>query len=417
MLKRFLFLMCGIALFSQVFASVGDVSLLRGSADINRYGKVLEAKNLMPIEAKDGINTKEKTKMQITFQDDTVITLGSLTSFRVDEYLEDDKNSKASFSITSGAFKVMTGKIGKLAPKKFTVKTINASIGIRGTIFVGEVNFDTTGKDYISCIEGKIVVKSNKKNEEITLSAGEMVIINIDGVIEKTSALMPEKFSLLPKYKNDTSTAVTHKSKSIKSEENTVSKTIERRNQWNNDLAYADKHDQRSPTSLQDMQDLVNNATVQSYSGKGSGTINQTQREGANSLVSQGNLQADFGLEVDFGGNAPAQFSIKNQQVNLTSVVSNGKSLSQNQLADLSSQINAKSTDQNIRMDTATINQNNASLVSKKTTPTQEITITGKFENTKAKNFSGNVKQTTNIVNGANSVHSQINANFDLSKN
>lgn len=426
MLKKILFLTWTIALFSQVLASVGNISLLRGEADINRQGDVITAINLMDIENKDNISTKKDTKMQISFQDDTIITLGSSTTFSVNEYLEDGGNSKANFSIASGAFKVMTGKIGKLSPKEFMVKTVNATIGVRGTIFVGEVNFDASGKDYVSCLEGSIVVKSNKTGETTVLKSGEMVIITLVGTMTKSAILTPKTFSLLPKYNTKDSIALSHKSEESKqnsknsiSNQNTISKSIEKQSRWNDDLAQSDYDS--PPTSLHDMNELVNSSAIYNYSGSGSGTFSQTQKEGSYSLVSQGSVQANFGLKVDFGGNSPTEFSIKNQKIVLTSVSSDGSQLSQNQLADLSNQLNSQNTDNTMQMDSTNIDTSNASLTANKTTTSQgvnqKVEINGNFKNPTASNFEGNMKQTTNVSNGTSTIDSQINANFDLSRN
>lgn len=438
MLKKLLFLTWSITLFSQVYASVGNVSLLRGMADIDRQTIVMEAKVLMDIEEKDKVFTKEETKMQITFKDDTVITLGALTSFGVEEYLEDEKDSKATFSVTQGAFKVITGKVGKLAPKNFMVKTKSSSIGIRGTIFVGEVNLNNTDKDYISCLDGSIVVTSLKTNEEIMLHSGEMVIIYPDGVFEKLN-LSFENFSLLSSSSTQSSssqvsiqttkseefqeesTQTTKREETQKAPTATTSTITSKSSDWSDDLRYNKKYDGLGdgtliPTATQDMQTLIDNKTVQSYSGKGSGTFSQTGQQTAGTLKASGSINADVGLKIDFGSTAPTQLNINNQRVNFTSATLGTQVATQDELTNLSNSVNAQSTNSAITMDTTTISASDASLASQATvqspSTTQNISINGNFKNANAGKFIGTMKQTTTATN----LSSQINMNLDLSK-
>lgn len=178
----------------------GNITLLDGSSNITRLKQQIQAKEGLDIDNKDIINTHDETKMQITFNDNTLVTLGSLTTFEVEEFLQDDENQKATLSIKEGAFKVITGKIGKLAPQNFTLKTKNAYIGIRGTIFTGEINHDNSNQDYIACQGGEVVVKSIKKDEVIVLKKGEMAKVKENGNIKK-SKTDASIFSLLPKEK------------------------------------------------------------------------------------------------------------------------------------------------------------------------------------------------------------------------
>lgn len=426
MLKKLLFLTWSITLFSQVYASVGHISLLRGIADIDRQNTIIEAKVLMDIEEKDKVFTKEETKMQITFKDDTIITLGASTSFEVEGYLLEEQNSKASFSVNKGAFKIITGKIGKLSPKSFLLKTKSSLIGIRGTIFAGEVNPNNANKDYITCIKGSIVVTSYKTDEEIVLNSGEMVIIGHDGVIENPTILYPENFSLLTSTKK-TQQAVAHKNKQEARVVETgaikigaVDKVMQRQSQRSDQLIL-DKHSKDLLASPKNIQALINSNTTYNYSGKGEGTFTQTQKESGNSLISYGEIKADFGIKVDFGGNQATKLDIKNQHVTLTSATSNGVNLKPATIAKLSNHINTNSADASIEMDATTINPSQASLTSQKkintANTTQTITINGTFDSQQATSFSGNMKQSTTISEGANSINSQIDTNIDLSRN
>ncbi len=367
MLKRSLFLMFSIAIFSQIFASVGSVTLLRGEADIKRDSKVLNAYTNISLEKKDNIKTKEDTKIQLTFKDETVITLGSLTSFKVNEYLEDSKNSQADFMVRKGAFKVITGKIGKLAPKRFKFRTLNAHIGIRGTIFTGEVNVGN--KDYIACIEGEIIVTSPKTNEDVHLYSGQMVVIEENGNIAKSSSIDSEDFSFLASAKkviNDASLA-------------SVSESIKKRADWEDDLKYDEEYNKPeqvaikpkqesdkklkptikpkqkpepklkpkptpiptiklqpkpklkpnpiitiNPTSSVDMDNLIKSNTKLNFSGKAVGENAFSRKVNGNVYKQINSIEGKAGLAVDFGTNANAVLDVTILKDEMSSFTKNG---------------------------------------------------------------------------------------------
>ncbi len=152
-------------------ASIGEISAINGSAIIHRGAQTLTVTMHMPIEEKDVIQTAKKGKLQIVFKDNTVISLGQNSTFKIQEYLYGEKKVKARFNV-KGLFKSITGKIGHIAPKNFTLKTQNATIGVRGTTIIGESNQE---KDTIICSSGKIIVYSPKGMQIV--QQGEKTVI------------------------------------------------------------------------------------------------------------------------------------------------------------------------------------------------------------------------------------------------
>ena len=74
--------------------------------------------------------------------------------------------------MTKGLFRTITGKIGKIAPKKFKIKTKNATIGIRGTEIV--IKASPIGGDKIACTRGAISVVSNFTGKSVDVEAGKI---------------------------------------------------------------------------------------------------------------------------------------------------------------------------------------------------------------------------------------------------
>jgi len=162
-----------LLLSSSLIASIGQITAIRGSADLQRGEQHIPVKIGTELEKHDHIKTAADTKLQIVFNDKTVISLGEKSEFGVDEYLFDDQNVQARFSIGKGFFKSITGKIGKIAPSHFKVKTANATIGVRGTTIIGEVN---PKMDIIACTYGRIVVTNPEGS--VIVNQGERTIVS-----------------------------------------------------------------------------------------------------------------------------------------------------------------------------------------------------------------------------------------------
>ena len=139
-MKYLLFIMTAL-ISMQSFASIGQITAINGSATIERNQTQIKAKLGLKIDEHDLITTSNKTLLQIVFNDQTTVTLGSNTHLSVAEYrFGNATDSKADFKLAKGFFKAMSGKIGKLAPQNFKVKTKTATIGIRGTYFTVVTN-------------------------------------------------------------------------------------------------------------------------------------------------------------------------------------------------------------------------------------------------------------------------------------
>jgi len=162
---RFLVIFLGVYLFGYI----GYVSEAKGKVEVIRNKSVLSVKKGFKIEEKDSVKTYKNSKAKMVFKDNTVIIVGENSFFKVYEYLY-GKKPKARFGFLRGTFLSVTGKIGKIAPKKFKLQTKNSSIGIRGTTVFGEIYY---GGDIIGCSSGAIDVAEGKKN--VFVKAGEAV--------------------------------------------------------------------------------------------------------------------------------------------------------------------------------------------------------------------------------------------------
>jgi hypothetical protein len=162
---------------SPLFANVAKVVALKGDASVVRNNTTIKLDGNSIIEKQDIITTKDNTKVQLLFKDETIISIGENSSFQVNDYLYDEKNQKfeAKFDMFKGTFRTITGKIGKLAPDKFNLETKSASIGIRGTQIVMNLSKDS---EQIFCTEGKILVTNLNSKESSFVNSGEFVSLD-----------------------------------------------------------------------------------------------------------------------------------------------------------------------------------------------------------------------------------------------
>ena len=171
-------------LFSiTLFASIGNISMLKGEATITRDGDVEKAKTGDDIEQGDLINTFNKSRMQVILNDDTIITLGANTEYIFNSY-DSENDPHMNMTLNRGFLKTITGEIGKIAPERFKLKTKTSTIGIRGT---GWITYARGNVENSLVFKGVISVKTPKGTFEVP--AGDMLLMT-DGVYKKYKADM-----------------------------------------------------------------------------------------------------------------------------------------------------------------------------------------------------------------------------------
>ncbi len=160
----FLFLLIlvqGLAGIGTVGASQGDVSLLRKAESLTLTSG-------MALQEHDAIITQAKSKVQLIMKDETIITIGPSSRFEIDSYhFGANSENNLNLKLQHGFFRAITGKIGKMAPERFKIRTRSATIGIRGTDFAAYVDKE---KEYIACFNGKIHVLTPKENFDVDAS-------------------------------------------------------------------------------------------------------------------------------------------------------------------------------------------------------------------------------------------------------
>jgi hypothetical protein len=139
-----------------------------------------------PIYEKDTLAT-QNGRMQILFSDGGFLSLSKNTKYRIDRFQytsKDNKNDIGFFTLLKGAIRQATGFIGKRYNKSFKVRTVAATIGIRGTGFYTKLCqsdcFDENGQpladgQYVKNETGVITFSNNAG--ELTLSQGQAAFV------------------------------------------------------------------------------------------------------------------------------------------------------------------------------------------------------------------------------------------------
>ena len=160
-----------------LFANIGKVITVKGEPKLLRNGALVSLEIGTPLLPHDTLQTDNKSKLQLVFQDGTIITIGKNSSLNIDDYKfnkKDKKDNKAKFSTAAGLIKLTTGKIGKLNRDEFKLKAKTATMGIRGTEFAVKMNGETT---YSGCTKGGINSAANDNSGDIEVPAGKMTSI------------------------------------------------------------------------------------------------------------------------------------------------------------------------------------------------------------------------------------------------
>jgi len=118
------------------------VKSVTGVVKITRQQNTFDATGGTTLQVSDHIVTAPGASAAIVFRDGTLLTLGSGADILVRDYVFAPKDNKFAFSLylAKGSAIYESGKIGKLSPQSVKIETPKATVGVRGTRFLVEVN-------------------------------------------------------------------------------------------------------------------------------------------------------------------------------------------------------------------------------------------------------------------------------------
>ena len=174
-----------ILVATLALADIGKVTVVKGDASVERDMKIIKAYNDMGLLTQDIVET-EIGRLQMHFNDNTVISLGKDSRFVIKEYLyvEDSQEVAATFIIEKGFIKTITGVIGKVMPELFVLETSVTKITPHGTIWSVDVSNDS---EVYKVLEGRVTLAFNDGiDRKVELHAGETASLQkrSDGSVE-----------------------------------------------------------------------------------------------------------------------------------------------------------------------------------------------------------------------------------------
>ena len=118
--------------------AIGAVSRIQGEANGTRGGATRALGLNAPVFLNEIVSTGDGARLEVTFADDTRVTVGEKAKLTLDTFVFDPAagNGAIKFGVT-GALRFVSGKLTKLASSDVKVNTGVATLGIRGTEFWG----------------------------------------------------------------------------------------------------------------------------------------------------------------------------------------------------------------------------------------------------------------------------------------
>jgi hypothetical protein len=129
------------------------------------------------------VQTAADAKAVLAFRDDSRMTLGPGTRFRVDSFVYDEQNPKEGkflMSLLRGSMRALTGLIGKANHRNVSFTTPTATLGVRGTGLDVDCASDA-GCSLFTWL-GSIEVTPNGETALQVLEAGQGLFVGPNGI-------------------------------------------------------------------------------------------------------------------------------------------------------------------------------------------------------------------------------------------
>lgn len=129
-------IMLGHASWSQANSSyVGIVRSVSNEASVLRNHTPIPAETNMKVMNGDVLKTGPDGSLGLIFEDDTIVSMGPASEFIIQDFAFSPAEKKLSLLIKmiQGTFAFLSGQLTKLAPDSVHLETPDATIGMRGT--------------------------------------------------------------------------------------------------------------------------------------------------------------------------------------------------------------------------------------------------------------------------------------------
>ena len=124
--------------------SIGIINDFKGTVHLVRNNQKVPIDKGFNLLIDDTLSTGPDSSVGMIFKDETLLSIGANSELTINEYVFNPDQSKFSLilKMAKGTASYVSGLIAKISPESARFITPSASIGIRGTKFVIQVDGD-----------------------------------------------------------------------------------------------------------------------------------------------------------------------------------------------------------------------------------------------------------------------------------
>lgn len=120
-------------------ADIGKVLMASGDAQALREGKSIKLAYGETIRDKDVLRTGPASNLQVRFNDESIVSLRENSELGIDSFRfgkgVTPENEQSLLRLVKGGLRTITGLVGRNRHQNYALRTVTATIGIRGTDF------------------------------------------------------------------------------------------------------------------------------------------------------------------------------------------------------------------------------------------------------------------------------------------
>ena len=163
-------------------ALAGKVLFIVGRVEAQNMGQIRSLSKGDPVREGDTLKSGKGASLQLRMEDGGTIVLRSESQLAIESFEykgKQDGSEHIAIALLSGGFRAVTGEIGHLHKENYSIRTPNATVGIRGTdhetVFVarsspgqtavvepGTYNHVISGATLLQSEQGKLLIKPNQ---------------------------------------------------------------------------------------------------------------------------------------------------------------------------------------------------------------------------------------------------------------
>jgi len=127
--------MIGSLAYGATSDHIGLIKTMAGAVTITRNNQTIKAAPNMKLLEADIVQTGPNGKAGLILDDDTIISMGLNSRITIKSFMFQPNEKKLSLiaRIFQGTVSFLSGQIAKLAPDRAQIETPYATIGLRGT--------------------------------------------------------------------------------------------------------------------------------------------------------------------------------------------------------------------------------------------------------------------------------------------